>query len=234
MDYVAREHQHFIDNRAQPPAGKAAVEVIDPSTGRRLGSIARGNAKDIDRAVIAARTAYDRTWYRTPAVTRGRLLQRWSELVARHAEELAMLECLDTGKPLRQARADASALARYFEFYAGAADKLHGHTIPYEEAMALSRLISRLGKASLSGTQHVSRRRRETLPMGSLVLSRLLHARPAVRARGRDIAPRRCRSPRTKRRRRTARAASRARRSPRRRRRPTGPTRTSPPSPCSP
>jgi aldehyde dehydrogenase (NAD+) len=133
MDYVAREHQHFIDNRAQPPAGKAAVEVIDPSTGRRLGSIARGDAKDIDRAVIAARTAYDRTWYRTPAVTRGRLLQRWSELVARHAEELAMLECLDTGKPLRQARADASALARYFEFYAGAADKLHGHTIPYQD-----------------------------------------------------------------------------------------------------
>ncbi len=133
MDYVAREHQHFIGNRAEPPASKDAVEVIDPSTGRRLGSIARGNAKDIDRAVAAARTAFDRTWYRTPAVTRGRLLQRWSELVSRHAEELAMLECLDTGKPLRQARADAGALARYFEFYAGAADKLHGQTIPYQD-----------------------------------------------------------------------------------------------------
>ncbi|NLD54993.1 MAG: aldehyde dehydrogenase family protein [Burkholderiaceae bacterium] len=133
MDYAAREHHHFIDNRAEPPAGGGAVEVIDPSTGRRLGSIARGNAKDVDRAVAAARTAFERTWYRTPAVTRGRLLMRWSALVAQHAEELAMLECLDTGKPLRQARADATALARYFEFYAGAADKLHGQTIPYQD-----------------------------------------------------------------------------------------------------
>src|SRR5690606_25010204 len=110
MDYAAREHHHFSDDRAEPPAGGGAVEVIDPSTGRRLGSIARGNAKDVDRAVAAARTAFERTWYRTPAVTRGRLLMRWSALVAQHAEELAMLECLDTGKPLRQARADATAL----------------------------------------------------------------------------------------------------------------------------
>jgi aldehyde dehydrogenase (NAD+) len=67
------------------------------------------------------------------AVGRGRLLRRWADAVEAHAEELAQLEAQDTGKPLKQARADAVALARYFEFYAGAADKLHGDTIPYQE-----------------------------------------------------------------------------------------------------
>lgn len=126
-----RQHQHFINNRSTAPAGGAAIDVIDPSSGLSLGSLARGNAADIDRAVSAARAAFHKSWLATPAVTRGRILFQWSRLVAENAEELALLECLDTGKPMRQARADATALARYFEFYGGAADKLHGQTIPY-------------------------------------------------------------------------------------------------------
>ncbi|WP_459709180.1 aldehyde dehydrogenase family protein, partial [Paraburkholderia sp. 2C] len=63
---------------------------------------------------------------------RGRLLYRLAMLASACHEELAQLEARDTGKPLRQARADAAALARYFEFYAGAADKLHGETLPYQ------------------------------------------------------------------------------------------------------
>ena len=129
----ARNHQHFINNRAVAGAGGASIDVVDPSSGLSLGSLARGTAADIDRAVAAARTAYQKVWSSTPAVTRGRLLYQWSRIVAEHAEELALLECLDTGKPMRQARADATALARYFEFYAGAADKLHGQTIPYQD-----------------------------------------------------------------------------------------------------
>src|SRR6185437_16283394 len=66
------------------------------------------------------------------AAERGRVLYRLSMLVAACAEELARLEARDTGKPLREARADAAALARYFEFYAGACDKLHGETLPYQ------------------------------------------------------------------------------------------------------
>ena len=133
MTREARHHQHFINNRPAAPAGGASIDVVDPSCGSSLGSLARGNAADIDRAVSAARAAYQKSWCTTPAVTRGRLLYQWSRLVADHAEELGLLECLDTGKPLRQARADATALARYFEFYAGAADKLHGQTIPYQD-----------------------------------------------------------------------------------------------------
>lgn len=133
MTRESRHYQHFIDNRSVAPAGGASIDVIDPSSGLSLGSLARGNAADIDRAVAAARSAYEKAWSTTPAVTRGRLLFKWSSLITEHAEELALLECLDTGKPMRQARADALALARYFEFYGGAADKLHGHTIPYQD-----------------------------------------------------------------------------------------------------
>ena len=131
MPIAAKQHQHFIDNRSQPASNGAAIEVVDPSSGLNVGSLARGTAADIDRAVAAARAAFDKAWSTTAAVTRGRILQQWSRLVADHAEEIAVLECVDTGKPMRQARSDATALARYFEFYAGAADKLHGQTLPY-------------------------------------------------------------------------------------------------------
>ena len=133
MTREVRQHRHFINNRQEPASGGESIEVVDPSTGSSLGSLARGTPADIDRAVSAARAAYDKTWSTTAAVARGRILYQWSRIVADHAEELALLECLDTGKPMRQARSDASALARYFEFYAGAADKLHGQTIPYQE-----------------------------------------------------------------------------------------------------
>ncbi|MDV6321506.1 aldehyde dehydrogenase family protein, partial [Chromohalobacter sp. HP20-39] len=70
-------------------------------------------------------------WGQLSPAERGRLLMRVALRLADHEEELTRLEARDTGKPMRQARADARAIARYFEFYAGAADKLHGQTIPY-------------------------------------------------------------------------------------------------------
>jgi aldehyde dehydrogenase (NAD+) len=124
---------HFIDNESVPAEGGESIDVLDPSTGATFAQIARGTAVDVDRAVRAARSAYDGAWGRLSAVDRGRLLRRWADAVEAHQEELAQLESQDTGKPLKQARADALALARYFEFYAGAADKLHGHTIPYQD-----------------------------------------------------------------------------------------------------
>jgi aldehyde dehydrogenase (NAD+) len=108
------------------------LRVIDPSTGAQIGTIARGGRAEIDAAVVAARAAFEGGWGATPAAQRGRLLARLSALVAEHADTLAAIEALDVGKPLSQARADALALARYCEFYAGAADKLHGDTIPFQ------------------------------------------------------------------------------------------------------
>ena len=125
-------HLLFIDNRQRPPTGGEAIPVVDPSDGKVFAQIARGTAADIDLAVAAARRASDGAWGRMTAVERGRILQRWSSLVADAIDELGAIESRDTGKPLRQGRADANALARYFEYYAGAADKLHGQTLPYQ------------------------------------------------------------------------------------------------------
>ena len=79
----------------------------------------------------AARRARDGAWGRLAPAEKGRLLGRLSRAILDHADELALIEARDCGKPMKQARADVAACARYFEFYGGASDKLHGETIPY-------------------------------------------------------------------------------------------------------
>jgi aldehyde dehydrogenase (NAD+) len=122
---------HFIANTAVRSASGQTLPVIDPATGEAYDSLERGNAADIDAAVSAARHCFDTAWSRLTAAERGRLLMLLSKTVAEHTDELAALEQRDCGKPVKQAKADALALVRYFEFYAGAGDKLHGDTIPY-------------------------------------------------------------------------------------------------------
>ena len=122
---------NYIANASAPSSSGRTIPVIDPSDGQPFDDIQRSNAQDIDAAVHAARECFDAVWSRTTAVERGRLLMKLSAKVAEHADELAAIEQRDCGKPTKQAKADAAALARYFEFYAGACDKLHGDTIPY-------------------------------------------------------------------------------------------------------
>lgn len=105
--------------------------VEDPSTGEIWSEIAAGGAAEIDEAVAAAEAALQGDWGRMPAYERGRVLMAISRKILEHTEELAFIEARDVGKPLKQARADAIAMARYFEFYAGACDKFHGETIPF-------------------------------------------------------------------------------------------------------
>ena len=109
----------------------AKLELIDPSDGGTLAQIARCGEDDVDAAVTAAQQALDSDWSRLSALDRGRLLTRIGQMVLERVDVLAELEARDVGKPLSQARADAVALARYMEFYGGAADKVHGTTIPY-------------------------------------------------------------------------------------------------------
>jgi aldehyde dehydrogenase (NAD+) len=121
---------NFIANTALASTSGRTLAVIDPSDGQPFDTLQRSNAQDIDHAVHAARQCLDAVWHKLAAAERGRLLMRLSATVLAHADELAALEQRDCGKPTRQARADVQALARYFEFYAGACDKLHGETIP--------------------------------------------------------------------------------------------------------
>ena len=121
----------FIAGQWRSGAARETLPLINPSDGSTLAAIARGNAADIDAAVAAAQAALDGDWGRLTAAERGRLLMRLSARITEAADALARLEALDVGKPLKQAKADALAMARYFEFYGGAADKVMGETIPY-------------------------------------------------------------------------------------------------------
>ena len=114
------------------------IPVLDPSDGQVFAHISRGNAEDIRKAVAAARRAADGgAWSRMAPMERGRLLHKLSDAIINHHDELWQLEMRDCGKPVTQAKADATAVARYFEYYAGACDKLHGDTIPYTPGFAV-------------------------------------------------------------------------------------------------
>lgn len=105
-------------------------ESFNPSTEEVLALVPRGEAADIDLAVQAARQAFEGEWSAKKPKERARLLYDLSRLIERHADELAHLETLDSGKPLPLSKKEVLGAARYFEYYAGAADKLHGEQIP--------------------------------------------------------------------------------------------------------
>ena len=121
----------LVGGKWLPPADGGTIQLLDPSTGKPLARIARGTAEDIDAAVAAAQDARRGPWGKLTAAERGRLMLTLSRLILDRVDDLARIEALDVGKPLKQARADAVAMARYFEFYGGAADKVMGDSIPY-------------------------------------------------------------------------------------------------------
>ena len=124
--------QLLIGGQWRAAASGATLALHDPSDGSELAQVARGTTADIDAAVVAAQAALDGDWGRMTAAERGRLLGAIGRRVLDHVEMLAQLEARDVGKPLKQGRADAIALARYLEFYGGAADKVHGETLPFQ------------------------------------------------------------------------------------------------------
>ena len=129
--------QNFIANQSVASHTGRTLPVIDPSDGQPFDDIPRSDERDINDAVRAARQCFEGPWSALSAAERGRLLMALSRKVAEHADELAAIEQRDCGKPTSQAAADAAALARYFEFYAGACDKFHGETIPYQNGYSV-------------------------------------------------------------------------------------------------
>lgn len=121
----------LIGGRWLAAADGETLPVLSPVDGEVYESIARGRAVDVDAAVRAAQQALEGDWGRMTATERGRLLMKLSNVVREHAAELAAIEARDTGKAPATAMADMDVLARYFEYYGSAADKVHGQVIPF-------------------------------------------------------------------------------------------------------
>ena len=123
----------FINGKWLASYARGTIEVVSPSSGDKIGEISRGGQEDINAAVHSARQAFYGVWGTTPAFERGRLLSKLGLRIAECIEELSQIEARDTGKAMKLARNDIAATARYFEYYGGAADKIHGDTIPFLE-----------------------------------------------------------------------------------------------------
>jgi aldehyde dehydrogenase (NAD+) len=91
---------HYIGNESVASSSGLTLPVIDPSDGQPFDEIQRGNAADIDAAVRAARHCFDTAWHKVSAAERGRLLYKLAQKIAAHADELALLEQRDCGKPV--------------------------------------------------------------------------------------------------------------------------------------
>ncbi len=122
---IAEEHGLWIGGEWGPAEGGASFASIEPATGASLSLVADASAADVDRAVAAARAAYDSTWRDLAPAARGRYLFRIARLIQERAREFAVLESIDGGKPIRESRdVDVPLAAAHFFHYAGWADKL--------------------------------------------------------------------------------------------------------------
>ena len=126
------QNQLFIDGCFVPAVKAGTIDVLSPSDGTLITRIAAAEAEDVDLAVAAAKRAFP-AWAALAAAERGRLLLRLADKIEEHAEELAQLESLDTGHPIRDSRAlDVPRTAACFRYFGGIADKIEGAVIPVE------------------------------------------------------------------------------------------------------
>ncbi|MGH2398990.1 MAG: aldehyde dehydrogenase family protein, partial [bacterium] len=131
MAVTQQAYQLVIDGRQVSSASGQTAVVTNPATGEAAAVVSLAGEEDVDRAVQSARSAFEEgPWPRMPAAERGRVLTRIAGLLRDRAESLARLEVVNSGKPIKDARAEVLAAAECFEYYAGAATKWFGETIP--------------------------------------------------------------------------------------------------------
>ena len=130
---TAERYDLVIDGARRPASEGGRFETVDPATGTAFAEVARGTAADIDLAVAAARRALP-DWRGMAPQERGRLLGALADRLRQEQDRLAALETRDNGKPISHARRDVETCARYFEYYAGIADKVHGESIPLTDS----------------------------------------------------------------------------------------------------
>ncbi len=132
-DFAAGEQQLLIAGERHAAADGRTFETIDPATGRPITTVAQAGAEDVDRAVKAARQAFDQ-WSQTTGAERARLINRLADAIEQHADELAELEALDNGKPVKLAKlVDVASAAAYFRHFAGWPERITGDVVPVHQ-----------------------------------------------------------------------------------------------------
>jgi aldehyde dehydrogenase (NAD+) len=122
---IDKRYNHFINGEFIKPSSGKYFPTISPSTGKQLSEVALGNEADVDKAVKAARTAYNKVWKKMAPSERGKYLYRIARMIQERSRELAVIESMDGGKPIRESRdVDVPLAAAHFFYYAGWADKL--------------------------------------------------------------------------------------------------------------
>ncbi len=121
----------LIGGQWRPARGEEAFDVIEPATSQRMAQVAKADREDVDAAVRAARQAFERgAWSSAAASARARVLYKIAELIRAEADMLARIEARNAGKPIGDARDEVLGAAQCFEYYAGAATRIFGETIP--------------------------------------------------------------------------------------------------------
>ncbi|XP_062026015.1 aldehyde dehydrogenase family 2 member B4, mitochondrial [Rosa rugosa] len=141
--------KHLINGQFVDSASGKTFPTYDPRTAEVIAHVAEGDAEDINRAVAAARKAFDEgPWPKMSAYERSRILLRFADLVEKHSEELAALETWNNGKPFEQAaHGELPMFVRLFHYYAGWADKIHGLTVPADGPYHVQTLHEPIGVA---------------------------------------------------------------------------------------
>jgi aldehyde dehydrogenase (NAD+) len=130
-EFLRKPHQLLIDGHRVPSSSGRTFQSLNPATEEVIATIAEGNEADVDRAVAAARRAFEGPWRTMRAAERGNLLLKWAELLKRHADEIIEIESLDGGKPISATtRQDFPAAIDTLTYYAGWADKISGDVVP--------------------------------------------------------------------------------------------------------
>ncbi|KAK9278351.1 hypothetical protein L1049_027916 [Liquidambar formosana] len=141
--------QLLINGQFVDAASGKTFPTFDPRTGEEIAQIAEGEAEDVNRAVSAARKAFDEgPWPKMTPYERSRILLRFADLVEKHSNELAALETWNNGKPYEQAaKSELPLFVRLFHYYAGWADKIHGLTVPADGPYHVQTLHEPIGVA---------------------------------------------------------------------------------------
>jgi acyl-CoA reductase-like NAD-dependent aldehyde dehydrogenase len=129
--FIAKEHGLLIGAEIVPAADGRTFATLDPSSGREIATVAQAGAEDVARAVAAARTAFEGTWKTLPPSERSRLINALADAIEANQEELAQIESLDNGKPVKLAQyVDVRGTIAHLRYYAGWPTKIEGSVLP--------------------------------------------------------------------------------------------------------